>query len=236
MPATHTEHETSLVIGGASDGVGGVIARKFADRGDTVIVTSRDSSRAETAAKEIGGNTRGLVIDLSQPETIAAALESVTEVDNVVITAMPSIPITLADFQIDAAIRSVTVKLVGYAEAVRVLRGRFRPGASVVLFGGLAKERPYPGSTMVTTFNAGLTGLVKTLAAEIAPHRVNAVHPGLIGDSPKWRDVPNHPHVAATPIGRLVTMEEVADAADFLLRNTGMNAQDLYIDGGFLIR
>jgi NAD(P)-dependent dehydrogenase (short-subunit alcohol dehydrogenase family) len=226
----------SLVIGGASDGVGGVVARKFADRGDTVIITSRDSARAEAAAKEIGGDTRGLAIDLSQPETIAAALESVTEVDNVVITAMESVPVTLADFRIDDAVRSVTIKLVGYAEAVRVLRDRFRPGASVVLFGGLAKERPYPGSTMVTTFNAGLTGLVKTLAAEIAPHRVNAVHPGLIGDSPKWRDVPNHPHVAATPIGRLITMAEVADATDFLLRNTGMNAQDLYIDGGFLIR
>ena len=114
--------------------------------------------------------------------------------------------------------------------------GRFRPGASVVLFGGLAKERPYPGSTMVTTFNAGLTGLVKTLAAEIAPHRVNAVHPGLIGDSPKWRDVRDHPLIRATPIGRLVTMEEVADATDFLLRNTGMNAHDLYVDGGFVIR
>ncbi|WP_455908095.1 hypothetical protein [Streptomyces chartreusis] len=63
------------------------------------------------------------------------------------------------------------------------------PGASVVLFGGLAKERPYPGSTVVTTFSAGITGLVKTLAVEMAPHRVNALHPGLIGDSPKWRDV-----------------------------------------------
>jgi NAD(P)-dependent dehydrogenase (short-subunit alcohol dehydrogenase family) len=227
---------TSLVIGGASEGVGGVLARKFAGRGDDVIVTSRDRSRAEAAAKEIGGVTRGLAIDLSQPATIAAALETVTEVDNVVITAMESVPVTLADFRIDDAVRSVTIKLVGYAEAVRVLRDRFRPGASVVLFGGLAKERPYPGSTMVTTFNAGLTGLVKTLAAEIAPHRVNAVHPGLIGDSPKWRDMPNHPHVAATPIGRLITMEEVAGATDFLLRNTGMNAQDLYIDGGFLIR
>jgi NAD(P)-dependent dehydrogenase (short-subunit alcohol dehydrogenase family) len=80
---------------------------------------------------------------------------------------------------------AVTMKLVGYAETVRVLRDRFTPGASVVLFGGLAKERPYPGSTVVTTFNAGITGLVKILAVEIAPHRVNAVHPGLMGDSPK---------------------------------------------------
>jgi NAD(P)-dependent dehydrogenase (short-subunit alcohol dehydrogenase family) len=227
---------TSLVIGGASDGVGGVIARRLARRGNEVIVTSRDSSRAEAAAKEIGTAAAGIAVDLSRPESIAAALDSVTEVDDVVITAMESVPITLSDFQIEAAVRSVTIKLVGYAEAVRSLHGRFRPGAAVVLFGGLAKERPYPGSTMVTTFNAGLTGLVKTLAAEVAPHRVNAVHPGLIGDSPKWRGVTGHPHIAATPIGRLVTMDEVADATEFLLRNTGMNAHDLYIDGGLLIR
>jgi NAD(P)-dependent dehydrogenase (short-subunit alcohol dehydrogenase family) len=117
---------------------------------------------------------------------------------------------------------------------VHVLLDRFSPGASVVLFGGLAKERPYPGSTIVTAFNGGVTGLVKTLAVEIAPHRVNAVHPGVVGDSPRWRSIPGHPHVARTPIGRLVTMAEVADATMFLLHNTGVNAYDLFIDGGVL--
>jgi NAD(P)-dependent dehydrogenase (short-subunit alcohol dehydrogenase family) len=118
------------------------------------------------------------------------------------------------------------------SDDVRVLRPRFRPGASVVLFGGLAKERPYPGSTMVTTFNGGVSSLVKTLAVELAPHRVNALHPGVVGDSPKWRSVPDHPHIARTPIGRLVTMAEVTDATEFLLHNTGINAQDLFVDGG----
>lgn len=141
----------------------------------------------------------------------------------------------MRNFDIAAAVRVVTVKLVGYAETVRVLRPRFRPGASVVLFGGVAKERPYPGSTMVTTFNGGVSGLVKTLAVELAPHRVNALHAGVVGDSPKWRDVPNHPHIARTPIGRLVTMAEVADATEFLMRNTGINAQDLFVDGGVLV-
>jgi NAD(P)-dependent dehydrogenase (short-subunit alcohol dehydrogenase family) len=226
-----------MVIGGASDGVGGLIARRFAERGDQVVVTSRDAARAQAAAAGLGGGSvRGLAVDLSRPQTLAAALADVAELDHLVITAMESVPITLAGFDIEAAIRSVTIKLVGYAEAVRVLHGRFRPGASVVLFGGLAKERPYPGSTMVTTFNAGLSGLVKTLAAEIAPHRVNALHPGVIGDSPKWREVTDHPHRATTPIGRLVTMAEVADATDFLLRNGGMNAHDLHVDGGNLIR
>jgi NAD(P)-dependent dehydrogenase (short-subunit alcohol dehydrogenase family) len=124
---------------------------------------------------------------------------------------------------------------VGYTEVVRALHPRFAPGAFVVLFGGLAKDKPYPGSTMVTAFNGGVTGLVKTLAREIAPHCVNAVHPGIVGDSPKWRDVPAHPHLPRPPIGRLVTMAEVADATEFLLRNGGVNAHDLVVDGGLLI-
>ncbi|RKF22062.1 SDR family NAD(P)-dependent oxidoreductase [Micromonospora globbae] len=226
---------TSIIVGG-SNGLGRVIAQHFADRGDTVVVTSRDKARAEAVAAEIGGATRGLGVDLSQPDTIASAFGDVTEVDHLVITATSQVPNSLGEFDLDAAVTALTIKLVGYAETVRVLRDRFRPGASVVLFGGVAKDRPYPGSTMVTTHNAGLAGLVKTLAVEIAPHRVNVVHPGIVGDSPKWRDVSDHPHLARTPIGRLVTMAEVVDATDFLLRNSGVNAQELFIEGGILAR
>jgi NAD(P)-dependent dehydrogenase (short-subunit alcohol dehydrogenase family) len=225
---------TSIIVGGSS-GLGRAVAQRFADRGDTVIITSRTRARADTVASEIGGTTRGLAVDLSRPETIDTALGDVREVDNVVITAIEQGVNSLADFDIAQAIKAVTTKLVGYTETVRVLRDRFTPGASVVLFGGLAKERPYPGSTVVTTFNGGITGLVKTLAVEIAPHRVNAIHPGVVGDSPKWRDVPDHPHLARTPIGRLVTTAEVVDGTDFLLRNTGVNAHDLFVDGGLLV-
>ncbi|WP_234377219.1 SDR family oxidoreductase [Streptomyces sp. TP-A0356] len=44
--------------------------------------------------------------------------------------------------------------------------------------------------------------------------------------------MPENPQVSRTPIGRLVTMAEVADATDFLLQNSGVNAQDLFVDGG----
>jgi NAD(P)-dependent dehydrogenase (short-subunit alcohol dehydrogenase family) len=211
------------------------MAQRAAASGADVVITSRDKGRADEAAAEIGGATRGLAIDLVAPETIADALADITEVDHLVITAIEQTPNTLRELDIPAAIRAVTIKLVGYAEVVHVLLGRFNPGASVVLFGGLAKERPYPGSTMVTTFNGGVSSLTRTLAAEIAPHRVNAVHPGIVGDSPKWREATDHPALARTPIGRLVTMAEVAGAVEFLLGNGGMNAHDLYIEGGWLI-
>ena len=59
-----------------------------------------------------------------------------------------------------------------------------------MLFGGQAKERPYPGSTTVSTVNGGVVGLVHTLAVELAPIRVNAIHPGIVGDSPYWTGKP----------------------------------------------
>jgi len=224
----------SVIVGGSS-GLGRVIAQRLADRGDAVVITSRDNDRATAIAREIGAGARGLALDLASPETIEAALADVGEVGNLVVTAIEQAVNTVREFDIQQAVRSVTVKLVGYTEVVRVLHPRFTADASVVLFGGLARDRPYPGSTMVTAFNGGVTGLIKTLAIEIAPHRVNALHPGVVGDSPKWRDVVAHPAIPRTPIGRLVTMDEVADAALFLLGNAGVNAHDLVLDGGMLV-
>ena len=223
---------TSTIVIGGTGGLGLVVAQRLADRGDELVITSRDLARAQEAATTIKGTARGLAVDLSDPASIAAALADIEQVDNLVISGIEQTPNTLAAFDIEAAVRVVTVKLVGYAEVVRVLRPHFAPGASVVLFGGVAKDKPYPGSTMVTVMNQGVSGLVKTLAVEIAPHRVNAIHPAVVGDSPKWRDFREHPSVARTPIGRLVTMDEVAGAVEFLLTNTGINGQDLVIDGG----
>ena len=225
---------TAIVVGGSS-GLGRVVAERLARRGDAVIITGRTTAKAEEVAAEIGHGVRGLGVDLSHPKSIADALAAVPSVDHLVITAIEQGVNSLKAFDTDHAVKAITIKLVGYAETVRVLRPRFTSSASVVLFGGLAKERPYPGSTMVTVFNSGVSGLVKTLALELAPHRVNALHPGVVGDSPKWKTVPNHPAIPRTPIGRLVTMDEVADATEFLLRNGGINAQDLFIDGGLQV-
>jgi NAD(P)-dependent dehydrogenase (short-subunit alcohol dehydrogenase family) len=225
---------TTVVVGGTS-GIGLVIATRAAARGDVVVVVGRNAASAEAAARQIGPSARGVAVDLADPGAIAGALAGIEQVDALVITAIEQAANSVAAFDVDQAVRSVTVKLVGYIEVVRVLCPRFSPRASVVLFGGLAKDRAYPGSTLVTTVNGGVTGLVRTLAVEIAPHRVNSIHPGVVGDSPRWRDVPDHPAVARTPIGRLVTMEEVAEATEFLLTNGGINGHDLVIDGGFLV-
>jgi NAD(P)-dependent dehydrogenase (short-subunit alcohol dehydrogenase family) len=108
-----------------------------------------------------------------------------------------------------------------------------------VLLGGAAFERPYPGSISVSSVNGGVTGLTRALAAELAPVRVNPVHPGVVGDSPAvepgWSPDATAAVVGRTPIGRLVTMQEIVDAVVFLLNNTGVNGVNLLIDGGWLL-
>ena len=226
---------TALVVGG-TQGIGRELVEVLADRGETVYLTGRTEASAGQAAEEIGRGVRGIALDLSEPQSIAAALAGIPSVDDVVIAAIERDANTVRDYSIERAIRLVTLKLIGYTEVVHTLLPRMTPSASVVLFGGLAMERPYPGSTTVSTVNGGVTGLVHTLASELGPRRVNAIHPGIIGDSPYWVDKDNARVIERTPLGRLVTMREIVDATVFLLDNTGINGVNLVVDGGWLIK
>jgi NAD(P)-dependent dehydrogenase (short-subunit alcohol dehydrogenase family) len=227
---------TLLVVGGTS-GIGRELVTKYAAAGDSVVLTSRDAGRAEQVAKEIGGDTRGIPLHLSQPSDIAAALRDVDGVDRLVLSAIDRDANTAKDYDIDRALSLVTMKLVGYTETIHTLLPRMTDDAAIVLFGGLAKERPYPGSTTVSTVNGGVSGLVTSLATELAPKRVNAIHPGIVGDSPFWSDKAAAIEAVKdrTPIGRNVAMADIVDAVDFLLRNRSVNGVDLYVDGGWLL-
>lgn len=226
----------AVVIIGGTTGIGREIAAEYARRGHAVVISGRDAARAEKIAAEIGPSVTGIGVDLAEPESIEGALAGIGAVSRLVIAAIERDVNSIAEYDRLRAQRLVTLKLVGYAETVHVLMDRFGPDASIVLFGGLAKERPYPGSTTVSTVNGGVSGMVRTLACELAPIRVNAVHPGIVGDSPYWIDKPLDAVVARTPIGRLVTMAEVVAATVFLLDCGGMNGADLFVDGGWLLR
>ena len=227
----------SVVVIGGTQGLGRELAQSYAGEGRDVIVTGRDQSRAERAASDIGGSTRGIGFDLADPHTIAGALESVGEVDHLVLAAIERDTNKVAEYDIKGALRLVTMKLVGYTEVIHVLLPRLRDDSSILIYGGLARDRPYPGSTTVTTVNGGVTSLVRTLVIELAPIRVNAIHNGIVGDSPQWRDMAPERHKALvdrTPIGRLVTMAESMSAARFLLENAGVNGINLALDGGWM--
>jgi NAD(P)-dependent dehydrogenase (short-subunit alcohol dehydrogenase family) len=228
-----------VVIGGTS-GIGLRLAETYAARGREVLITGRSPDRCEEIAGRIeGGEVSSCALDLAEPGSLADALSPVGPVSRLVLAAIEREQNTVADYDIVRATRLVTLKLVGYTEVVHVLLDRFTDDASILLFGGQALRRPYPGSTTVTTVNGGVDGLTRTLAVQLAPIRANAIHPGIVGDSPEWQGKPEAVLEAVrvrTPLGRLVTMDEIVDASMFLLENTAVNGVSLEVDGGWMLQ
>ena len=225
----------AVVVIGGSSGIGRAIAEHYSGAGREVIISCRDPERGAAIAAEIGGRTRSVSLDLAQPTTIAGALADIGHVDHLVITAIDRDDNNVREYDVQRAINLATLKLVGYTEVVHALLDRLDGDSSVVLFGGLAKDRPYPGSTTVSTVNGGIVGMVVTMATELAPIRINAIHPGIVGDSPYWKDKSLDHIVARTPTKRLVRMADIVDAVRFLLENPSVNAIDLRVDGGWMI-
>lgn len=230
---------TILVVGGSS-GIGLALAEDLVAGGDRVIVTSRTRATADDVAARLGERASGIAVDISEPETIAAALRDVPRLDGLVLGAIERDANTIREYDIDRARRLITLKLVGYTEVVHTLLDRLAPSVDtgIVLFGGRAKDAPYPGSTTVSTINGGVDGIMNTLALELAPIRVNSLHPGIIGDSPFWAAKPDgvlEQYTSRTPGGALATVADVVDATKFLLFNRGVSAHSLYVDRGWRI-
>ena len=228
---------SSAIIIGGTKGIGLMLAEIMATRGDKVTIAGRDPERSAAAARKIGQKVTGVAVDLTRPHDIAKSLAGVGPVQYVVLAGVYRDMNTVREYDIDKAIGLVTLKLVGYTACINTLLPKMTENASIVLYGGLAMQRPYPGSTTVTSINGAVSTMVYTLALELAPIRVNALHPGMVGDSPAWTGKQEllDRFIARTPTKKLATMKDVAAATLFLLENGSVNGVNLNVDNGFLL-
>jgi NAD(P)-dependent dehydrogenase (short-subunit alcohol dehydrogenase family) len=228
-----------VVVVGGTQGLGREVARHYVEQGREVVLSGRDPARAEAVAGELGGKARGIGLDLAEPGQLAERLADVEGVGHLVLAAIERDENRVSSFDLQGATRLVTLKLVGNTEVVHQLVPRMDSDASVVVFGGRAKDRPYPGSTMVSTVNGGVAGLVSSLAVELAPIRCNAIHPGIVGDSPYWSakgEAVLERYRSEVPSRQLTTMQDVVGAVVFLLENRSVTGANLYVDAGWLLQ
>jgi NAD(P)-dependent dehydrogenase (short-subunit alcohol dehydrogenase family) len=225
---------TVLIVGGTS-GLGCELARHYLGRDRHVVVSGRDPDKAKACATDLGEGATGLSFDLARPDTIAEGLAGVGPVDKLVLAAILRDNNPVREYDYENATNLATMKLVGYTEVIHTLLSRLSDDSAVVLFGGRAKDRPYPGSTTVTAVNGAVATMITTFAIELAPIRFNAIHPGIVGDSPFWEGKPLDAVIARTPTRRLASMADVVDATVFLLENRSVNGVNLYVDGGWLL-
>ena len=188
-----------LIVGGTG-GLGRELAARYRERGSEVIITGRDAERARAVAAEIGEGVAGLGFHLSHPETIAGALADVGPVSRLVLAAISRDNNPIREYDIAGAIELVTMKLVGYTETVHTLLDRLSDDRRSCC-SAAARRTSVSGVDHGDHGERGDQRAGPTLAIQLAPIRINAIHPGIVGDSPFWEGKPLDAVVARTPTG-----------------------------------
>jgi 3-oxoacyl-[acyl-carrier protein] reductase len=225
---------TALVTGGAS-GIGRAIAEAFLAAGAGVVVLDREPGVVGAAAEELGA-TSGVAADVSDQadvrRAVADAEAALGRIDVLVnaagiLTQAPLVEMSLAQWQ-----QTIDVDLTGVFLLCRaVVPGMVDRGFGRVV--NIASQLAIKGGTSLTHYSAakaGVLGLTKALALEVAPHGVlvNAIAPGPVetplvdGISADWKRAKQ----AELPLGRFGRPEEVAPTAVLLASSPG---GDLYV-------
>ncbi len=223
-----------VLVTGAGGRIGAAIARKFAARGDHLVISDLDADKLESTLQSvspIGGQVGAVPADLSDEQTIegliARTIATLETVDILVNCAgiFPNTPVV--EMETSEWDRVLAVNLRGpflLSRAIaRHMIARQRAG-SIINISSSAGESARTGGAHYCGSKAALNMLTKTMAIELGPHRirVNAVAPGLVLDDVLAQPIPadTHPYVktlvAGIPLGRTGAPDDIANAVAFL--------------------
>src|SRR5579872_104292 len=208
-------------VTGASRGIGLACARALAQAGARVVLAARDAARLEAASKEIP-NSSWVELDLASPDSIKAAFAKGGKVDilinNAAIT-KDGLALRMKKDDWDAVIAT---NLTGaFLSIQQVLHGMMKERwGRIVNISSIVGETGNPGQANYVASKAGLIGVTKTLAQEMASRNitVNAVAPGYI-DTDMTKVLPDEVRakiLASVPLGRMGKPEDIAAAVKFL--------------------
>jgi NAD(P)-dependent dehydrogenase (short-subunit alcohol dehydrogenase family) len=241
------------LVTGASQGIGAACARALSEAGHRVALASRDETALRTVAKSLPGESLVVPADVLDPAAIEAVFERVEQewgpVEILVVNAGASMSAPLVRTTDEDWQRMLDLNLTAPFRCLR----RALPAMTAAGFGRvvvIASVAGKVGSPRIAAYTAskhGVIGLVRTAAMEAARTgvTVNAVCPGYVDTPMTDESVAN---ISAgtgrseaearailegmQPIGRLVTVEEVASAVMLCVDNAAVNGQGINVDGG----
>jgi NAD(P)-dependent dehydrogenase (short-subunit alcohol dehydrogenase family) len=234
--AMDVRNKKAIVFGGTS-GIGLATTKQLAALGAKVVAVSRDPSKA-------GAPPAGVTLakcDVLDPAALETLFNQHAPFD-ILISAATGGKRAMGPFlQMDMdGYKASFDKLWGYANVVRYGAGHLSKDGAIVLVSGAPARKSRPGQVSLSSVGASVEALVRAVAPEIAPRRINVVSPGSI-DTPivalkgTERETLYKNITAKNLIPRAGTPEEVAQAIVFLVQNDFVTGTTIDIDGGWLL-
>jgi NAD(P)-dependent dehydrogenase (short-subunit alcohol dehydrogenase family) len=235
----NTLENKTVVIVGASSGIGFATARVAAERGAEAVMLSRSQPKLDAAAKRIQGKTRAIAMDMLDSDAVDKVIGSIPEIDHLVLTAVAdelASRAPIASLTNDQLERSFD-KLRGFVNVIRAATLHLdRSGSITLITGASAVKPPREGFTVLAAASGALLSFGKALALELAPIRVNVLMSGVV-DTAIHADNRDEMKTWAERnllVRRFGQPEDIAGAIEFLMTNPYLTASTLTIDGGFV--
>jgi NAD(P)-dependent dehydrogenase (short-subunit alcohol dehydrogenase family) len=231
-----SEH-TALVVGGTS-GIGLATARRLLARGATVHVVGRGKERLDELADTDPALVRHQA-DGGDRRQIEGVVEAAGRVDWLVVSLSGSEgPGGVGDLDLGMLRRAFDAKFWAHLTTVQAVLPRLAQTGSITLLGAVTARAGIPGTAGIGAINGAVEALVKPLAVELAPIRVNGVSPGLV-DTPWWSGLPadaKQAYFAQTaqvlPNRHVSTADEIAEAVVLAATNPSITGTVIEADGG----
>jgi 3-oxoacyl-[acyl-carrier protein] reductase len=237
----------TLVLTGATGGIGRAVARRFADSGANLFLIDLDADALADLSRAVGGDgarVRTLALDVSDPSAADTAARHVAQAYGGVDFLVPSAGIYLAEpfaGMTDAQWRrTLAVNLDGVFYLTRRLLPLLREGSAIVNLSSMAAHRGAFYNAHYSASKGALLSFTRSIARELAPRtRVNAVSPGVI-ETPMTAELLKtraEESRQGSILKRLGRAEEVAAAIAFLCSDDAafITAEVLHVNGGLYV-
>lgn len=230
-----------MVVGGSS-GMGLALCEALLRRGAEVLVVGRSQGKLDAAGEHLrplGAPTLHRA-DVTDEDEVRRLFAEAGALDHLVCTAadIRGAYELLPALTLEALERALRSKVIAPILLARGASPLLRAGGSITFTSGIAAYRPRPRGVAVAAINAALEGVVRALAVELAPLRVNAASPGWVR-TPIWQDVAGDESdkllagmAARLPVGRVGTAHDIAHALLFLMGNGYTTGTVLHVEGG----
>lgn len=233
-----------IILIGASTGIGFATAKAALSADARVVIAARSVERLDRAWNALDRKVEAFRLDATEEHSMAAFLARMESFDHLAVF-VPTAPSAAVRAQLGAFLETppeafeavIRNKFWPQLYAARHGTPRIAPGGSLLFVTGQAHRKSLPGYAASAAANGATEALVRTLAVELAPVRVNAIAPGLV-ESDILRTAPEAfrraaaEKVARHPVPRMGTAEETAAGILFLMANRFATGTVLELDGG----